>query len=556
MNNDINTPIYLDLGSALAAFGLIFAVYQLRKSQWDVVLKIRNAWQRNLFWVFGAIGLVLTFVRVLISESSVSWLPFPLCVPLFYEISAYLFFVFSPLSLIYYSTRTKGLFCQKTAERFYQVIAREVSKTNNNGTMDALEILATNFTDICKTAYDGKNTSAELAARSILEVILSDQAMAKLLTTKRLDVLQFIFFKIKEHKISQRESGVGVPKLVQNLFYDKESFFYKHLERGGLALSSNIFETIFDSSLILKNFDLFGYPTIEYSMRKGLGVAGVSVFIEALSRAIKTYLKTGDVPPRYINNGLSHLSDIFGDLCLTISIEEKRGVDTTYSLKDEWWSLHLIANFLGHTYPFLGDREKLNEEVAKTEKTALHADFHSDTTINSGISAVLYKAFEQLSYIESTTDIYNLALDLLRGIIQDSDRKEGYRLPFEKRMWEQIGANVIGRYYPAALKSYLAVVGYYMASAPEEKGGWIWDQAKRMKRLFAVDLKPLLEVDTEMVNKEKMRDVLLPQSMNYENGNFIYVFGFGKGEKRIIQLPTNEAKSALEGVDLKHRSLL
>ena len=72
----VETPIYLDLGGALAAFGLIFAVYQLRKPQWDLVLNIRDKWQGNLFWIFGGIGLLLTLIRVLVSETYIFCLPF------------------------------------------------------------------------------------------------------------------------------------------------------------------------------------------------------------------------------------------------------------------------------------------------------------------------------------------------------------------------------------------------------------------------------------------------------------------------------------------------
>src|SRR4029079_12118517 len=58
-SNLFNTPSYLDLGGALAAFGLIFTVYQLRNPRWDTVLKIRPTWQRYSFWAFGIVGLLL-----------------------------------------------------------------------------------------------------------------------------------------------------------------------------------------------------------------------------------------------------------------------------------------------------------------------------------------------------------------------------------------------------------------------------------------------------------------------------------------------------------------
>ena len=74
------------------------------------------------------------------------------------------------------------------------------------------------------------------SAGAILDVILSDESVVKILTTKRLDALQFIFAVIEKNSISRREVGIGIPKIVQNLFYDKESFFCKHLDRNGLAI--------------------------------------------------------------------------------------------------------------------------------------------------------------------------------------------------------------------------------------------------------------------------------------------------------------------------------
>jgi hypothetical protein len=552
----INSPIYLDLGSALAAFGLIFAVYQLRKPQWELILRIRSGWQSNLIWIFGGIGLFLVLVRIVLPQEWLIFLPSPFNIPLTYEVAAYLFFIASPVSLLYFSTKSKGLFNKDTSRKFYESLVWEISKTSDDNVNAALGVLLPNFNNICKaTKEHGEKEEIHQSASAILDVILSDAAVVKILTTKKLNALQYIFATIEKHNINRRDAGIGIPTLVRNLFYDKDSFFYKHLHsREGLALPLNIYETIFDSSLILTNFELFGYPTLGYSTRKEVGLTGINVFIEALSRAVKTYLKTGNVPARHINDGLEHLSRIFGDLCLTISIEEKRGVDTKYSLKDEWWGLNEIAYFLGHNYPFLAHDEELNQEVAEKEKTTTEADFYSYSTINAGIAAALYKAFEQLSYIENTTDTYHTVLDLLDGMMHESERKEGYREPFAKRMWEQIGNNVVKRHYPAALRVYLVFIGFCLGSDSNQRQGWIGEQAERMRRLLYVDLKPLLDEDVEMVNKEKMKDALLPQLMDYKEGHFTYRFGFGQGEEKIISTPTENTTSALEGVDLEHHS--
>jgi hypothetical protein len=545
---------YLDLGGALAAFGLIFAVYQLRKPEWELILKIRDKWQRDLFWVLGIVGLLLALVGVLVSyvliPSSNTF-----STPLIYDIAAYFAFAASPLSLIYFSTKAKGLFTAKNARKFYEVLIQELSRTNDDGINSALEVLLYNFDDICKAASERPQTVEVFqSAVAILDVVLSDESVVKILTTRRLDALQYIFSVIEKYNITRRESGIGIPKLVESLFCDRESFLYKHIGRDGLALSWNIYDTIFDSPAILTNFDLFGYPTLGYSNRKNISVG---VFIEGLSRAIKTYLKTGSVPPRHINNGLSYLSEIFQDVCLNISIEEGRGVDTKYQLKEEWSTLSTIARFLGHDYPFLAYQEELNPAVAEREKIVPEASFYSDWTINAAIAATLYKAFEYLSFVEKKTDVYYIVLELLHGMIYESERKEGYRAPFEKRMWEQIGNNVLNRYYPAALRTYLVFIGFCLASDENQRQGWVGEQAERMRRLLYVDLKPLIDVGTEMVNKEKMKEVLLPQSMNYKDGNFTYTLGFGEGEIKTITPPVEGFRSsALEGVDLEHWSLL
>lgn len=550
-------PIYLDLGGALSAFGLIFAAYQLRKPQWDFVLRLRPAWQRNLIWILGGIGLLLTLLRVALTKFDISALCLPSIfeAPLFYEISAYIFFVFSPLSLVYFSTNAKDLFNEKSSKKFYEAMVVEVSRTNDEGVSAVLEVLLCNLRDICRAAHFCQNDEKMGGyARAILDVILSDEALVKILTTKRLDALQSIFRTIEEFELSQRESSIGISRIVKSLFLDKESFFYKHTSRDGLALSFNIYQSIFNSPVILTNFDLFGRETLEYSMKGEMSVAGIHVFIEALSRSIETYLTTGDVPPRHINNALSFLSEMFADLCFKISAEEERGVDTKYVLKGEWWSIYLIANFLGHSYPFLGRQEKLNEEIAEREKEVLEADFYSDLTINAGIAKALYKAFEQLSYIENTNDTYSTANELLNGMVYYGEHKEGYRKPFEKRMWEQIGRNVVGRYYPAALKTYLEHFGYHAASDGAAPGEWAKEQTERVRKLLYVDLKPLFERGIEMVNKQKMKDVLLPKSITYKDGNdgkFYYRFGFGKGEEKIILPPKEGAESALVGIDLK-----
>ncbi len=556
MNLIINygSQTYLDLGGALAALGLIFTAYQLRSSKWDIILRIRNFWQRNLFLIFAVLALVCTLTALLFSEILSLDQKLFYYNHFFYEIIAYLFFILSPISLIYLSTHSRGLFVSKNSDKFYSLIIQEISTNNDERINAVLIILLNNFENICKAAKNNTKKELRESACSILDVALSDESIVKILTTKRLDALQYIFETIEKYNITKNEAGIGISAIIKNLLYDKKSFFYKQLNGNGLALSSNIYETIYRSSIILNNFNLFRYPVLDYLLTKNISVKGIEVIIKSLSVSIETYLKSGKVNAGQINAGFSWLSDIFENLCFKISEEERRGLDTTYALKEEWQSVNLISSFLGHDYSFLAYKEVLNEDVVEKEKKTNEADFDSSETINSGFSAALYKAFKSLSYLKSM-QAYYVVNNLLKSAIYEKDRKEGYIKPFEKRIWQQIAENLTRGHYPAVLKSYLLFFGFRLASDNNQVSGWAQEQAEQIRRLLYIDLKPLIDNKAKMADNKEVKDALLPVTMIYRGGKFFYKFDYGKSEEKIILPPPDESVSALTGINVDDYSL-
>ena len=220
--------------------------------------------------------------------------------------------------------------------------------------------------------------------------------------------------------------------------------------------------------------------------------------------------------------------------------------------------MHVIAEFLGRDYPSMAYRNIVNLEISEREKTTSEASFYSESTINAGVTAALYKAFEQLSFIKNTVDTYHTVLELLEGMRHESDRKnkDGYIEPFEKRIWEQISNNITKRYYPAVLRPFLSSIGFCLASDTSQRQGWIGEQAEKMRRLLYIDLKPLLDKDAEMINYKKMKTALLPETMDYKDGYFTYRFDFGRGKEKRISPPPKGTKSALEDIDLEHQSII
>jgi hypothetical protein len=543
-----NPPIFFSIGEALSSIAILFAIYQFRKEKWFIALNVRDYIQPVVFLSL-LIGVLLAMTSSLIIikkpvnifQTSVFW-----------QIIASIAFIFSIIFLFVMATNKK-LYNSRNAEKFYEIMGRELSRANPDRINVILNALLENLDRICMIASQHIDAKGAQFSINILDVILGEASLVDLITTKRLDALRYIIAMIEKYKLNERRVR-GFSRIIKNLFSDKNSYLYKHLEKDGFALSTNLYESLFGSPIILSNFNLFGWPSLDYKMQSGLKTIQTEVFIEALSQAIESYLKNGLIPPRHINEGISHLSSIFGNLCLKIAEEEKRGVDTKHVLEEEWWSLHIIVKFLGHDYAFLAYQEELNQEVEEKEKTVAEASFYSDETINAGIAAAIYKAFEQLSYIEN--DTYHMVLELLHGMMYEYEYKKGYRKPFEKRMWEQIATNVVRRHYPAVLRPYLEFIGFCAASDENQRQGWIGEQAERMRKLLYIDLKPLLDADTKMINDEKMKDALLPKFMAYEDGVFTYTFGFGKGDKKVIPPPPEGSMSTIDGINLDHQSLL
>ena len=550
--NPQNPPIFFSIGEAISALAILFAVYQFKREKWSLALKIRSYIGKIVIFGF-SFGIIFSIVASLVSFVDPKNI-FQLSI--FWQLGSSLLIAFSVVFLLTKATNT-NLFNRRSARKFYEVLSWEISRPDEERLNLALNVLLDNFDNICK-AVSKESTNSEInqSARNILDVILSDSSMVRLLTTKRFDGLMYIISTIKKHNIHRGHSSQGIPMIFQGLFLYPDSFLYKQLDRNGLALSANLYSNIFESSQLLNNFDIFGYPTLGFSSPQDITKSTVSVFIEAISKSIKTYLKTGEVPPRHINNGIEYLSNIFKEICSNIGDDQIAGKDKRYGKNSNWWLLHRITHFLGHDYLFIGHRERFNEQdtvfnedILTLEKQSKEANFNSSLSINEAISAALYRSFEDLSRIEKGNDTYHIVLNLLHGMTSEPNLQEGYILPFTERMWVQINKNVSKKHYPMVLKSYLQFIGFCLVGDVGQRTGWSGEQAERMRRLLYIDIKPKLDADEKMVDDTPMKEALLPDCMAYKDGVFTYTMGFGRGPTEIIAPPAEGSESALKDID-------
>ena len=544
----VGTKLYLDLGGALAALGLIFAVYQLRQPNWDVVLQIRPWWQRYLFWILGVAGLILTLIAVLLDRFQPAWLPLWLSDTLPYQILAYFAFAGSPMSLLWFANRRDGLFTHSSASRFCDVLMNHIATRDERDVDAVLGVLLANFEIICQYTNDWRDTACH-HARFILGAILSDSAIVDVLTTKRLDGLLYIFSCAET--VSTMFSYRGFPRLLRNLYFDPDSFFYKQNRDNDLISTMNIYETIFGSAALLAKFEPFGYPALDYSMRPRIGAAGVDVLIESLSRSIKTYLISGRVPAGHINAGFEYISEIFGDRCMRAD-REREGNNATFPRTPAWETIDKIAHFLGHDLLFIAAQTEWDRSIIQSEAVGSDDGFASSISISPAIAEALCEAVSQLSSIDKAANIfwsYQTVVELLHGLmLEDSAFSADYRRAFETGIWKRIHANVVRRFFPATLRTYLEFMGFLLVFSGSNRGAWAENQKERIRRLLYVDLRPLFDRAETMINGKSMQEALLPQVMRYQNGRFYYRARFGEGEESQIDEPARDASSALEGI--------
>ncbi len=521
---DASEPlIFLGLGGSLAAVGLILAVYQLMNERWSIVLRIKPFWKRNLVFILSGAGLLFSLFAALVTQVPFNYLPVILTIPLFYEVIAFLLLIAAPVSLFVTASNGVRIFTESNSRRFYEVLIGAIAKSDDKNTDAALMVLMQNFEEICHVATKGKTKEAKNNALATIDVILSDSDVARLLATKRLDALLHLIEKIEGSGLDDHSIRYGFQRVYGELLSNEDSFLYKQLDNNGLSLSSNVYEALFDSKELFQRFDF--YSGFKWSTKSTSSPKGVEVLTESLEKLMFLYFNSEGLSPRAINSGIKVLSNIFGDLCNKAS--RTANEDNGGLLSDESTALSNISFFFTHTFRWVGDRggnhQGLNQATLDHERTARVANADSTSHVNEAIAGAAYVAFEQLDAFENSNDIYYKALSFLDLMAEEEGSKVGYRQPFEDRLWRQIAINVTQRYYPNVTRAFLTFGGF-LAASDRAGGGWYGAQTDRIRKLLYIDLKPLFDQDAEMANKKKMKDILLPDCMDYKDGKFYYRF--------------------------------
>jgi hypothetical protein len=518
-----NPPVYFSLGEAISAFGLIFAVYQLRRPSWDMVLSIRPFWQRQAVWYLSALGLIAILLAAVNSQIPGAWLHAPFNVPLFFEALGFAFFVAAPLSLLLVGTIRVALYNSDSAERFYQVLLREVARGRPETVDAVIDIVGSNLTEVCaslkKLTLSGRPVASEEArfaaySSAVFDVIVGDARVANHIATARLDFLLYLVGEIKRHRLTQRHFRVGIASLFRALFENPRSHLYAQLERSGLTLSANLYDALFADIELVNSLSPFGnWNTWSlYSRRRDQRY--LTVYLEAMEKATESYWRQPELQnnARSIVDGFSQLDEYMRSAWMRSS---RKGFDKNV--------LHSLAFFFGHTLSWAFQRAADEKLVSKSElEAAKHTEWAK--TVSYAYAESLYNFFELLGALdlsEDTLRIYALSSSehILGLRASMGDTHDGIRNVFLELLWQKIDDNARGL-YPVVLRILILVVGMKIGDETSVHGL----QRRRVIEFLETTIKPRLLAGEKMANKVPMEKVLLSTYVEYNRvtGKFEY----------------------------------
>lgn len=525
----LSQPISFSLGEGISAFGLILAVYQLKKTSWDIRLSIFGKIS-NIIWLFGILGL---FSLVLATVISV--IPFgyyiiypPFNQALFYEIIAVIFFILSPLSMFLLGTKRK-IFYPPFADFFYFRLHRNIERVEEKRLEACVDIIFDNLdllVEACLPSNSNQNTKGR--AHAIFAVILGERRVADYIVTKRMDFLLSLFWHLKKYPLASPLVRECTDVIFQRLLQNESSFLYQQLDRKGLSLSANLFEDIFSSHELTSSYKLF--EALPYHFKFSGERLLTEVYIRCLEETVKSHLLEKRDFTSDLSQGFkvlnSYTDSLFSDII-------------TGKVSKEDFRNHLgsITYFLGHTFVYAFKEALERDTVSDFDKRfatgrrpafgagLLEAYLNSLYELIFNISKVFLEGKEDEWYIRHELDNAYFGLFYEAGFITVRDELIAL-------IWKQINEKNIQGSFPVVLKTYIALMPWW----DDRKGGsWI-DIEKEKVRVVLGGLKANFLKEAKMRNnKDLMVEALLPPSFFYNKSkNKIYYVSQFNEEVEIV----------------------
>lgn len=508
--NPHSPPINFSLGEAIAAIGLIFAVYQLASPIWKITLDIKER-LRYLPLIFITVGLISIFMASFITQ--INFLNPPFSYSVFWEHIGFIAFILSPLSLLIIANGSKNMFNKRRAKRFYHILIQKASTGKQEELEAVITIVRNNLekltSAISTIEYKFKNelTKEDLHAvyaKSLLNLILSEKPIADYIVTYRIDFLfNFIDF-IKEKKLTGNTVGLGFQKLMKRLFQNPNSYLYKQLDYQGVTLYAPIYDTLFEDLRFVQEFSVLEM-WFEFGVDKDIQEREdyIKVFIQAINKAIKANKFSDNSISTKIANAFNDLDDYI----LHILWFNKTSKEKLQSIMTQ------LEFFLGDNFPDAYSDAVENKTISNEEINSKKTKRLYDQSLSTRYCKTLAEFLGRIANIEDRDMERHWAMsatDKILPINDDNGMFDNLRKIFLEYLWEKIEDNVKDGLFPAVLRIYIQLMYWNNPDMPQ----WRKDERKKLIKYLNKELKPRLIKNELMANyKDKKATQLLPNDL-------------------------------------------
>lgn len=506
--------IYFSLGEAVAALGLIFAVYQLRRPVWSIVLSIKR--KTYLVRLFSALGLISIAISAVLPQI-VKRRPTSLVeCPLFWEFLGCVFFISAPVALLILAEKKDRLFTKNNAEKFHQVILRNIARATPDILETCINVIGSNLNEITEaiskskiSLHEGKKEKQKPDysdyARSIFNFILTEPQVLTYVVTSRLDFLSHLLREIKEKHLTSRHGiNLMISSITKELFENQDSYLYRELKYSGFGIYKPLFESLFYDQKFLNEFrslQEWRYRPYELNKEK------FNVYIEAFNHALKGYWFDGS----YVH----HLPFESAFTQLTAGAKAL-AIEISKLSEDIFWknpsvnTLFKIASFLGSDFARIY-REALKEKKVRDcdLEVRVEGEYKDPASVTAAYSKAVFDFLCALSMAEKHGEnLRHFAVEATRPVFGfGGEGFEKMRERFLEHVWENIKENINRGFYPALLRTYLSLM--IPSRSTTEEG-------RKLINFLYKEFKPLVLLDKKMVNGKYMEKVLLPESIIFD----------------------------------------
>ena len=524
-------PVSFSLGEAIAAVGLIFAVYQLKKISWELRLEMRG-WLGDLFGFLGFLGVISILASVFVANMPMGLIPEPFSLPLFYEVLGFIFFLLSPFFLFWIGYKRRNFFNVFNAKRFYDVIHHNIVRTEPERLEAVVDIILENLPRLVGTlslyqkpktwkekitaqlrlAYDKilgikRVNEKKDYASAVFNIILCEKRVADYIVAQRMDFVGRLFFCLKhnEYTIGFVQGGVG--KIFQRLLQNENSILYNQLhDYDGLSYSANLFKFIFEDYELIKTHKPF-HIGIQPHTAGIYGSLPVQVFLKAFESSLKSYLsvKRTCIDNYALIRAFDTLENYFEGLCLSLN--------STLDFNEVRSDIQSISHFYGSTFPTLFQEARQKNLLYEFDSRMTR--FDDPESLTEAYTRALYRFIRNISFFQPKKEqecSVSFYVERAWEAIEGNDFKD-VRENLLKLVWEQITeANVSKGNFPPVLRTYLLILPWGDTNARTD---WMGVDKKRMAGLLGT-LKPSFLKKAKMVDRTTlMEDILLPKCIKF-----------------------------------------